>query len=919
MEKSYKPQDIETHWYRYWEENGCFSPGGTARQPYCIMLPPPNVTGSLHMGHAFQQTLIDILIRYQRMRGLDTLWQSGTDHAGIATQMLVERQLETQGQSRHALGREAFVQAVWDWKQQSGDRITRQTRRLGSSMDWTRSRFTMDPEMSAAVTEVFLRLHEKGLIYRGKRLVNWDPVLHTAISDLEVVSSEETGSLWHIRYPLADGGDGLVVATTRPETLLGDMAVAVHPEDTRYSGMVGKALELPLSGRHIPVIADPHVDPEYGSGCLKITPAHDFNDYEVGLRHQLSPLNIFTASACLNENVPKRYQGMDRYLARQRILEDLEAARLLVRTEEHRMMIPRGDRSHAVTEPWLTDQWYVRVAPLAERAIHAVEKGDIRFVPENWSRTYFEWMRNIQDWCISRQLWWGHRIPAWYDTAGNVYVGQSEDAVRKANGLDAELPLRQDEDVLDTWFSSALWPFSALGWPQQTAELKRYYPTSVLVTGFDIIFFWVARMIMMGLECMDAVPFRTVYIHGLVRDSEGQKMSKSKGNILDPIDLIDGIDLEALVKKRTSGLLQAHLAPGIAQQTRKQYPDGIAACGTDALRFTFASLATLGRDIRFDTGRIQGYRNFCNKLWNAARYVDMTLERADMKNTGESELGLAERWIGSRLTATVTAVDRALADYRFDLASQALYEFTWNEYCDWYLELSKPVLNDDTSSAERKRGTLQTLAGTLETLLRLLHPFIPFITEALWQKIAPLTGVNGDTIMLQQWPDSGDMPYHADTLAVMDWLQHFVAGVRKIRSERNIAPGKTLSVLVMNGNPQERQWLDENRPLICHLARLDSIRTADSEPAASITALAGQMSLFVPLADILDTEHELQRLQKKLAALAQEEAQLQTRLDNPDFVRNAPAEIVEKVRGRLEKIRYTGDRMQEQYQRIATK
>ena len=935
MDKTYDPQAIESLWYGVWERQGYFKPrGGT--NSYSIALPPPNVTGSLHMGHAFQQTLMDILIRYQRMCGVDTLWQCGTDHAGIATQMVVERQLEGKGLSRLELGREKFIEAVWDWKEHSGNTITRQSRRLGTSMDWTRERFTMDTGLSHAVQEVFIRLYDEGLIYRGKRLVNWDPVLHTAVSDLEVLAQEETGHLWHIRYPLSGGNGHLVVATTRPETMLGDSAVAVHPDDARYRDLVGHTLELPLTGRTIPVIADSHVDPEFGTGCVKITPAHDFNDYEIGQRHNLPLLNIFTIDAAINENGPDAYRGMDRYVARRHIVEDLQSLDLIGKIEDHTLMVPRGDRSGAAIEPYLTDQWYVKIRPLAEPAIAAVENGAIRFVPENWSKTYFEWMHNINDWCISRQLWWGHRIPAWYDTDGNIYVGKDAAHVREKYHLDDAVELTRDPDVLDTWFSSALWPFSTLGWPDQTGELKQFYPTSVLVTGFDIIFFWVARMIMMGLKFMGDVPFREVYVTGLVRDSEGQKMSKSKGNILDPLDLIDGIELDALVAKQTANLMQPQLQTRIEKATRKHFPDGIPAFGTDALRFTFAQLATQGRDIRFDTGRIQGYRNFCNKLWNAARYVMMCVAQQDIDvNAGEAQYGTAERWISTRLGQATERVIQGIADYRFDLAAQALYEFTWDEYCDWYVELSKTTLNDPESSEAQKRGVLQTLLTNLEMLLRLLHPFIPFITEELWQKIAPLLNRHGETIMLQPYPSTEEIARIAsqdftflvdwqevvrsntDALAEMEWLKSFVLGIRRIRAERDIAPRKPLDIKVKGGSEQEQAWLQANSSQIQVLTSVNDIARVDVEPDDAVTAQAGSMTQMAPLADLIDPGAETDKLNTELARLNADRERLGGKLQNRNFIDKAPPEIVQKERDKLADMDVAADRLAEQLERIS--
>jgi valyl-tRNA synthetase len=917
MDKTYDPNSIETGWYQTWEDKGYFRPSNKGDDSYCIMLPPPNVTGSLHMGHAFQQTLMDILIRYHRMNGDDTLWQCGTDHAGIATQMVVERQLEQQGKHRTDLGREKFTSAIWDWKKTSGNTITRQSRRLGTSMDWSRERFTMDEGLSEAVKEVFVRLHDEGLIYRGKRLVNWDPVLHTAISDLEVISKEEQGYLWHMKYPRIDGKGFIVVATTRPETMLGDVAVAVHPDDERYSDLIGMEVELPLTGRNIPVIADDYVDPEFGTGCVKITPAHDFNDYAMGQRHDLQLINIFTIDASLNDDMPKAYQGMDRYVARKQIIADLESQDLMEKVDDHKLMVPRGDRSGAVIEPYLTDQWYVKIQPLADPAIKAVENGDIKFVPENWSKTYFEWMRNIEDWCISRQLWWGHRIPAWYDTEGNVFVGRDEAEVRKKHDLSEAVQLSQDEDVLDTWFSSALWPFSTLGWPEQTTELKTFYPTSVLVTGFDIIFFWVARMIMMGLKFMDDVPFKEVYITGLVRDSDGQKMSKSKGNILDPLDLIDGIDLDTLVEKRTGGMMQPQLAQKIEKSTRKHFPDGLNAYGTDALRFTFATIATTGRDINFDTGRIQGNRNFCNKIWNAARYVMMNIENSDINiNDEDKTYGLAERWINSRLARTINEVKSGMNTYRFDLASQAIYEFTWDEYCDWYLELSKVTLYSDTASDAEKRGTLFTLVSIMEILLRVQHPFMPFITEEIWQRIAPLLKIDAETIMLQIYPVAEELVFDDDAWQELEWLKDFILGVRRIRAERDIAPGKTLAVLTKGGNDNEKKWLNYNKHYIQSLGRIDSITTTDNTPDDAVVALAGEMTLLVPLADLINVDEEITRLEKGIEKLSMEKQRLAGKLDNKKFIDKAPADVVAREKEKMSEAEGSLTKLQDQLKRI---
>ncbi|MBM5811447.1 MAG: valine--tRNA ligase [Gammaproteobacteria bacterium] len=917
LAKAWAPHENEERIYRRWEEHGWFAPAGDGR-PYCIVIPPPNVTGTLHMGHAFQDTIMDALTRFHRMAGAATLWQPGTDHAGIATQMVVERQLDAAGLSRHALGRAAFVERVWRWKEESGGTIAWQLRRLGASVDWSRDRFTMDPGLSAAVLEAFVRLHEQGLIYRGQRLVNWDPVLKTALSDLEVLSVEEDGSLWHLRYPLADGSGHVTVATTRPETMLGDVAVAVHPDDERYRHLVGRMLCLPLAAREIPVIADAYVDPAFGSGCVKITPAHDFNDYEVGQRHGLPLVNVLRADATLGDAAPAHYHGLDRFAARDRIVAELAALGLLDKVEPHRLTVPRGDRSNAVVEPWLTDQWYVSIAPLAERAIRAVEAGRVRFVPAHWDRTWFEWMRNIRDWCISRQLWWGHRIPAWYDPAGAVYVGRSEAEVRRRHGLAADLPLRQDEDVLDTWFSSALWPFSTLGWPAQTPELARFYPTSVLVTGFDIIFFWVARMIMFGLHFMDEVPFREVYVHGLIRDHDGQKMSKSKGNVLDPLDLVDGIGLEALVAKRTSGLMQPQLAPAIEKATRRQFPQGIAACGTDALRFTFAALATPARDLRFDLGRVEGYRNFCNKLWNAARYVLQATAAPD--DGGPATLALADRWIRLRLDAAIEAVRAGFAGYRFDLAAQAAYEFTWYEFCDWYLEFSKPALQSAGSDAAAQRGTRRTLLEVLETLLRLLHPLLPFITEELWQHVAPRTGGRGPTIMLQPFPSARAQREAPAIESEMRWVMDFILGIRRIRGELDIAPSRPLPVLLQHAGPDDLARYAQHAASVGRLAGISGARPlGPDEPAPqAASALLGDMALLVPLAGLVDVEAELARLGKRRARVEQDLARAEGKLSRESFVQNAPAEVVRQERERVAEFQRELAQLRAQLERVAS-
>ena len=916
MEKTYAPHSIEQRWYQTWEEKGYFA-AKQEGESYCIMIPPPNVTGSLHMGHAFQDTIMDALTRYHRMKGYSTLWQPGTDHAGIATQMVVERLCNAEGKTRHDLGREKFLKKVWQWKEESGGTITRQLRRMGSSLDWDRERFTMDEGMSDAVQAVFIKLYEEGLIYRGKRLVNWDPVLHTAVSDLEVLSEEENGSMWHLRYPLSNGQGHLVVATTRPETMLGDAAVAIHPNDDRYKHLLGEFVELPLTGRRIPIIADEYVDPEFGTGCVKITPAHDFNDYDVWTRHRHVSMiqdlphggliNIFTVDAAIRGNVedeinliPQKYCGLDRFEARKQIIADLEVEGLLEKIADHKLMVPRGDRTNSIIEPLLTDQWYVKVGPLAEPAIAAVENGDIKFVPDNWKNTYFDWMRNIQDWCISRQIWWGHRIPAWYDNLGNIYVGNSEQAIREKHNLSTDYVLKQDEDVLDTWFSSALWPFSTLGWPENTEALAKHYPTSVLVTGFDIIFFWVARMIMMGLKFQGEVPFKEVYIHGLVRDAEGQKMSKSKGNVLDPIDIIDGIELDSLIAKRTAGMMQPHLAKKIEQDTRKHFPDGIQSYGTDALRFTFASLASTGRDIRFDLARTEGYRNFCNKVWNAARFVLMNTEEQDNGLTdAPCTYTQVDRWIISRLNQVTAITSNAIDNYRFDLAAQAIYEFTWNEYCDWYLELAKISLQSDDVTLQR--ATRKTLLTVLESILRLAHPIMPFITEEIWQRVAPLAGIQAESIMLQPYPVADNSHIDNSAIAEINWVMNFILGVRRIRGEMNIAPSKPLPVLLQNGSIIDQSYLSNSSVYLQRLGRLESITwlsNDDTTPESAI-ALVGELKILIPIAGLIDKDAELIRLDKEIQKIKNDLPRIQGKLSNPTFINKAPAEVIDKENAKL--------------------
>jgi valyl-tRNA synthetase len=945
MDKTYQPETIETRWYQRWEADNRFAPSGQGA-PFSMMIPPPNITGSLHMGHAFQDTIMDTLTRYKRMQGNNTLWQIGTDHAGIATQMLVERKLAAEeGKTRHDLGRDAFTDKIWEWKEESGGHITRQLRRMGASVDWSRERFTMDDGFYKAVQEVFVRLHDDKLIYRGKRLVNWDPTLHTAISDLEVENRDQQGSFWHFRYPLADGVttdaglDYLIVATTRPETLLGDTGVAVNPDDPRYASLVGKFIELPLVGRRIPIVADEHADMEKGSGCVKITPAHDFNDYEVGKRQNHLLINVFSQNAEVlaraeiydlkgqpqpdaDASLPAKYAGLDRFEARQQMVADMDAAGLLEQVEAVNNTMPYGDRSGDIIEPLLTDQWFVAVEELAKPAIAAVEDGDIEFVPKNYENMYFSWMRDLQDWCISRQLWWGHRIPAWYDSEGNVFVARTEAEVREKHGLADDVTLTQDDDVLDTWFSSALWTFGTLGWPEQTPELATFHPTNVLVTGFDIIFFWVARMIMMTLKFTGEVPFKTVYVHGLVRDGQGNKMSKSKGNVLDPIDLIDGISLDDLVEKRTGNMMQPKKAKAIAKATRDEFKGGVEPHGTDALRFTFLSQATTGRDIKFDMSRLDGYRNFCNKLWNASRYVLMNADGEDCGADGsEVTLSLADRWILSALQKTIAQVTRHIDDYRFDHASQALYDFIWNEYCDWYLELSKPVLWDEAASDSAKRGTRQTLVRVLDTVLRLAHPMMPYISEEIWQRVAPLAGTlhgEGDSIMTQPWPEADERQLDEAASRDIEWLKGVIVAVRNVRAEMNIAPGKPLNVLLTRGKPEDAERLAHNRPFLMKLAKLESatwLDTPDDAPL-SATQLVGDMEVLVPMAGLIDKDAELARLKKEIDKHDKQISGVEKKLGNESFMAKAPAAVVDKERGKLADAQATRALLEEQRQKI---
>lgn len=918
MEKIFNPTDIESKWYQSWEQANYFAPTNKGT-PFCIMLPPPNVTGSLHMGHGFQHTIMDAISRYKRMSGHSMLWQPGTDHAGISTQMVVERQLEAKGEKRTDYQREAFVEKIWDWKNTSGSTITQQMRRLGDSVDWSRERFTMDDGLSNAVQKVFIQLYDEGLIYKGERLVNWCPKLKTAVSDLEVISEEEQGSLWHIQYPIKNSDQHIVIATTRPETLLGDTAVAVSPEDERYQHLIGQTVLLPIANREIPIIADEYVEKDFGSGCVKITPAHDFNDYEVGKRHQLPMINILNKDATLNENVPTAYQGLDRFDARKKLIAELEDLGLLVKIEPHTLKVPRGEKSQAIIEPLITQQWYVKMESLAKPALEVVAKGEVKFIPEQWNKTYNQWLENIEDWCISRQLWWGHRIPAWYDAQGNIYVGYSEKDVRFKYQLSDELSLEQDPDVLDTWFSSALWPFSTLGWPEKTDELENFYSTDVLVTGFDIIFFWVARMIMMGLKFVNKVPFKEVYITGLIRDSEGHKMSKSKGNVLDPLDIIDGISLDALLEKRTANLMLGSAKDKIVKNTKKDFPDGIAAFGTDALRFTYCALATQSRNIRFDMNRVEGYRNFCNKLWNASRYVFQNMENSDDLGDGPLQYSEADQWIQSKLERTIETVHHHFTTFRFDLIAHALYEFVWHEFCDWYLELSKPVLYNPEELPAKKRGTQRTLIHVLEVTLRLLHPLMPFITEEIWQKASKYCGRTVESIMLESYPQVHAENIKPEIEAEIEWLKQVIQKVRTIRSEMNVAPSKQITIILQSEVEADQLRQAKYDHLLKNLARIESLEwlTTNDLPA-SATAIVDQLQIHIPLAGLIDVTEEIARLNKEIGKLDKEVSRAQGKLSNEKFVAKAPAEVIDKEKAKLAEAQHSMTLLQEKLEQLKT-
>ena len=918
MIEKYDPKQIEGRWYQQWEEAGYFSPseqGAKSDETFCIMLPPPNVTGSLHMGHAFQDTIMDALIRYNRMQGKKTLWQCGTDHAGIATQMVVERQLLAEGIKRTDMGRKKFLDKVWQWKEKSAGHIQSQIRRLGASVDWQTERFTMDEGLSQAVQKQFIDLYDEGLIYRGKRLVNWDPVLQTALSELEVESAEEDGFLWHLKYPRSDGKGFVTVATTRPETMLGDSAIAVNPEDERYSDLVGKTIELPLTGRKIPVIADDYVDMEFGTGCVKITPAHDFNDAEMGKRHDLEIINILTDDAKINDDMPEKYRGMDRFDARKQIIADFEALNLLEKIEPHKLKVPRGDRTKTIVEPYRTDQWYVKVKSMAKTANDVVKQGKIKFIPENWDKTYYHWMENIEDWCISRQLWWGHRVPAWYDEDGEIYVAENEEAVRQKYNLSSNIKLTQDEDVFDTWFSSNLWPFSTLGWPDNTQRLHEFYPTQVLVTGFDIIFFWVARMIMAGCKFMGEIPFQNVYIHGLITDGQGKKMSKSVGNVIDPIDIIDGIELEPLVIKRTSNLMQPDKAPQIEANTRKEFPDGIKAHGCDALRFTFAAMATNGRHLRFEMSRLESYRNFANKIFNASRFVLMNTQSFKLNSHSWKPNSTAELWILTRLQYRTAEYRKHLDNFRLDLAAQCIYDFIWNEYCDWFVELAKPLLKQDVSTVYNVQ---HTLLHVLDFSLRLLHPIMPFITEEIWQELKIKLELPQESIMIAPFPELDSRLVNDQANEEMQWLQAAVLGIRQIRGEMNIPPRKPLSILLEHTSSKDLNVLENNSELLKTIAQLDSIAVLSQSESApeSAVALLGEMKIHIPLAGLIDVDAEIARIAKLIETTNKEIARSAGKLKNDRFVSSAPEAVVTKEKTKLANNQHQLKELNEQLEKL---